>query len=185
MRVKNLFIVVLCLGLMGCAAKKGAVSHQPSEVSQEKAWHTCLMQGVQIGVSTDDEKLSSGATMQVVRDSMLIISVMPMLNIEMLRLEATPDELIIIDKLNNRYARTDYTTVNRKIVPQISWHVLQQLCSAELPTGPEQAHMRFTYAGEKTIDLIVNYPTRQVDVPVRVTHQRLDKYKEVNVSKFL
>lgn len=185
MRVKNLFIVVLCLGLMGCAAKKGAVSHQPSEVSQEKAWHTCLMQGVQIGVSTDDEKLSSGATMQVVRDSMLIISVMPMLNIEMLRVEATPEGVVVIDKLNRRYAKADYATINRKLVPTISWQVLQEMCSAELPTGSERTRMRYTYDGRKTIDLTIVYPERQTDVPVRVTHQRLDKYKEVNVSKFL
>ncbi len=172
---------------MGCAAKKAAApgtAEQPV-VEQTQRWHTCLMQGVQIGVSTDDEKLSSGATMQVVRDSMLIISVMPMLNIEMLRVEATPDGVVVIDKLHGRYAKADYATINRKLVPTISWQVLQEMCSAELPTGSERARMRYTYDGRKTIDLTIVYPERQTDVPVRMNALRLDKYKEMNIVNLL
>ena len=97
-------ILIPCMVLLaGCGAKKQAVSEQPSEVSQEPeepAWHTCLIQGARATVYTNEDKISANLTMQTVRDSMIVISVMPMMGIEMMRIEATPMEIIAIDKVH-------------------------------------------------------------------------------------
>jgi len=63
--------------------------------------------------------------------------------------------------------------------------VLQQLCSAELPTGNERVHLKYTL-GKQTIELQLTYPaTRKLDVPVRVTHQNVSRYKKIDISKWL
>ena len=46
--------------------------------------------------------------MQTVHDSMIVISVMPMLGMEMMRVEATPTQIIAIDKLHGRYAKATF-----------------------------------------------------------------------------
>lgn len=122
--------------------------------------------------------------MQTVHDSMIVISVMPMLGMEMMRVEATPTQIIAIDKLHGRYAKATFADLNRQLTPSLNWDILQQLCTAELPTGPEKARLVYTF-GKERLELIINYPPRKLDVPVRMTNQRLTKYTEIDVSKFL
>ena len=184
---KYILALALALALVGCGTKKKVVESQESRVEETPAvpaWHTCLVQNARAVVTTEDEKLSANVTMQTVRDSMLVISVMPMLGMEMVRVEATPFEVIAIDKLHGRYARATYAEMNKKVRPSLNWDVLQQLCSAELPTGPEKARLVYHF-GEEQIELVITYPERKTDVPVRVNHVRLDKYTQIDVSRWL
>ena len=184
MKYKSIFIVLSsALLLCSCGAKKKAV-HPVEPQPVVPAWHTCLIQGAQATVITDEDKVSSSVTMQTVHDSMIVISVMPMLGMEMMRVEATPTQIIAIDKLHGRYAKATFADLNRRLTPSLNWDILQQLCTAELPTGPEKARLVYTF-GKERLELIINYPPRKLDVPVRMTNQRLTKYTEIDVSKFL
>lgn len=122
--------------------------------------------------------------MQTVHDSMLVISVMPMFGMEMMRIEATPTEVTAIDKLHGQYAVATYAELNRQLTPELNWDILQQICAADLPTGPERARLQYVFHGEG-IELVIEYAPRRIDVPVRVMHQRLDRYTQVDISKWL
>ena len=175
------FIPYSLLLIPGCGAKKKIVSpDKPTEPS----WHTCLIQGAQGTVITDDERISASMTMQTVHDSMLVISIMPLLGMEMLRVEATPTELIAIDKFHGQYATATYAEINHKLTPDLNWDILQQLCAAELPTGSEKARLVYQF-GNETIEIVVNCTPRKIDVPVRVNHIKLDKYTKVDITKWL
>ena len=39
--------------------------------------------------------------------------------------------------------------------------------------------------GKKTIELVLDYNPRKLDVPVRVTNQPLTKYQQVDITKWL
>lgn len=181
-----LFFTLSLLFMVGCGAQKKTAqsAHSVEEEKAVPAWHTCLISGAHAVVTTDENKISATVTMQTVRDSMLIISVMPMLGIEMLRLEATPTELVAIDKIHGQYAQTTYTELNRKLTPQLNWDILQQICSAELPTGSEQARLNYSF-GDREIQLQLTYPGRKTDVPVRMQKQRLAKYTQIDITKWL
>ena len=179
---KYIVLILLALVLVGCGTKKKAVSGERLAVSGP-TWHTCLTQG-QATVITDEDKMSAAIMMQAVRDSMLVISVMPMLGMEMIRLEATPLELTAIDKIHGRYAKATYADLNRKLTPSLNWDVLQQLCSAELPTGNEKARLQYAF-GEQTIELVIDYGKRQLDVPVRVVNQPVTRYQQIDISRWL
>lgn len=168
------------LVLVGCGTKKKLVSTTPEVPS----WHTCLIQSARATITTSSDRLASTITMQTVRDSMLIISVTPMLGMEMLRIEATPTEVTAIDKIHGQYAVATYAELNRSLTPTLNWDILQQLCSAELPTGSEKARLQYIF-NDETIELVIDYVPRKLDVPVRVFHQRLDKYNKVDISKWL
>ena len=100
---KTLYFLLALLVLASCGAKKKAAqaSSEPEviEVPAVPAWHTCVIQNARVTVNKDGSKFSSSVTMQVVRDSMLVISVTPLLGIELYRLEATPFEVIGFDKM--------------------------------------------------------------------------------------
>ena len=168
------------IGFTSCHTQQAAVQTQSAETptEEETPWHTCLMQGARATLTIDDEIISANCTMQVVRDSMLVISVMPMLGIEVYRIEATPDELIAINKLNHQYLRTDYQQVNRYVTPPLRWEDLQQIASNELPGGPFVGYA----IGEKTIALKITYPEKQTNVPVRTQHIDLSRYEQVVVE---
>lgn len=182
-RLRVIGFLFCALVLVGCGAKKRAISDQSSVVS-EPTWHTCLIQGASATVSTNEDRLSASVTMQTVRDSMLVISVMPLLGMEMMRLEATPTELIAIDKIHGRYAKATYADLNRQLTPSLNFDILQQICAAELPTGSERARLLYSF-GNETIELVIDYPPRRLDVPVRVKNQPLKNYTEVDISKWL
>ena len=183
--MKNRRYIVLFLAallMVGCGTKK-KIQPTPTE-PVAPAWHTCVVQGAHATVSRGNDRLSATVNMQTVRDSMIIISVMPMLGIEMLRLEATPQQMIAIDKVHGQYAVTTFEQLNRQLTPQLTWQILQQISTAELPTGPNRARLQYTL-GKETIDIIIDYTTPQTDVPVRMTQQRLDRYTKVDISKWL
>lgn len=180
--------IVLCsimLAVVSCGTKKKAVTNHTPETSIEvPAWHTCLIQGAKAVATTNRQKLSATVTMQTVHDSLIIISIMPALGIEMARLEATPKELVVFEKIHNIYALTTYAELNKKLTPSLSWKTLQQLCSAELPTGDKTARLAYTYGKEKlTLDL--RYTPRKVNVPLKLTRLRTDKYTKTDIGKWL
>ena len=168
------------IGFTSCRTQRVAVQPQPTETptEEEKPWHTCLIQGAKATLTMDEQTITANCTMQVVRDSMLVISVMPMLGIEVYRLEATPDELIAIDKLNHQYLKTDYARINRYVTPSLTWEDLQQIASNEVQGGPFIGYA----IGEKTIALKITYPEKQTDVAVRMLHIDLSRYEQVVVE---
>lgn len=185
---KTLYFLLALLVLASCGAKKKAAQATPEpeviEVPAVPAWHTCVIQNARVTVNKDGSKFSSSVTMQVVRDSMLVISVTPLLGIELYRLEATPFEIIGFDKMQGQYAKTTYHEINRKLTPNLNWDTLQELCSADLPLGSERARLMYTF-GDDVVELTVEYPTRRLDTPVRIVSQPLNRYTQVDISKWL
>ena len=178
------FLCAAIVVLAGCGTKKNLTKRQESVVEQVPTWHTCVIQGARATVTTDEQSLTANVLMQTVHDSMIVISVMPMLGIEMARLEATPTELTAIDKMHGRYVICTFAQLNRKLTPDMNWDILQQICSAELPTGSEKAHLQYVF-GDATVDIEINYTPRKIDVPVKMSRLRLDKYKKEDITKWL
>ena len=181
---KTLYCLVAALVLVGCGVKKKAVESPAPVVESEPTWHTCLMQGGKATITLGGNKYSGTVNMQTVRDSMLVISVMPILGIEMVRLEATPVEMTGINKIDGTYATVTYAELNRTLTPSLNWDILQQVCSGELPTGDKTARLVYTM-GDQEIVLKITYPERQLDVPVKVKHQNVSRYTKVDIRKWL
>lgn len=166
------------IGLSGCKTQQPVISGTATEIAEQtdNQWHTCLIQGAKAILTYDGQTITASCTMQTVRDSMLIISVMPMLGIEMFRLEATPTGLLAVDKMNKQYIQTDYQELNRYVTPEVTWEQLQQIATNELP----DAFVGYT-VGERRIALRIDYPQKQQDVPVRMIGMNLARYDRINI----
>lgn len=180
---KRIYIyLVVMLVLAGCGTKKKVSPIIPQE--SVPTWHTCLIRNAAIEIQTGGYKLSGKMHMQVVRDSLIVISVIPMLGIEMMRIEATPKEVTCIDKLHGQYAVATYDLFNQHITPKLTWETLQQICAAELPTGQKKAHLQYSFK-KQTINIHIQYPERQLDMPSRIQKQPTHKYEKIDIAQWL
>lgn len=179
---KRIYIyIVILMMLAGCGTKKKVSPIIPQESVHR--WHTCLIRNAQATVEMGNNKLSASITMQAVRDSLVVISVMPMMGIEMMRIEATPKEVICIDKLHGQYAVASYEVFNQHITPKLTWKILQEICSAELPNGETKARLHYVFK-KQTIEIQIQYPERQLDSPIRIQKQPTHKYKKIDITQW-
>lgn len=181
--VEGLGVVALLLGFTfgfnSCSTTKHvATTTQPAEYQ----WHTCLMQNAQATLTLPDQTFTAACTMQTVRDSLVVISLMPMLGIELFRIEATPDSIIGIDKMNRRYATASYDMLAPYLPQILSWQTIQQFATGELP-----GHSREVTLGSTDPDspflLRLTYPERLTDVPLRAIQLNRTRYQRIDLAE--
>ncbi len=181
------FVVGIGCGLSGCHTQKVLPKTEQTTVVEEETpkWHTCLVQNAQGILTLHGQTITANCTMQAVRDSLVVLSIMPMLGIEMVRIEATPEKVIGIDKMNRQYAAMTYDEINSLLSPTLSWSDLQALASGEMPSETEgEAFVGYSAMGQ-TVMLRVIYPAIQKDVPVRAVHLNLSRYQEKTLTDLL
>ncbi len=182
-------VIGFSIGLSACHTQKHLTKTEPITVEETRTepeqWHTCLVQNAQGILTLGGQPLSANCTMQAVRDSLVVLSIMPMLGIELMRIEATPTYIIGIDKMNRQYAKVTYEEINKIVTPTLQWDDFQQLAAGELPTDtPNETVIGYSALGYSLV-LRVIYPTIQKDVPVRATHIDLSRYQQKTFSELL
>lgn len=186
-----LFVLGTILMISSCASKK-KIAQTSTEAKEEikeevkqPSWHTTLIPGAEATITADKQSIRATCQLQVVRDSMLVISVMPMFGIETHRLEATPDSLFVIDKLGRQYGAVDFATINQYITPQVSWNDLQEMVSGENAKSETEIY-RWSYSAKgHTATLSLRYNVIQRDVPMRIVRLNTARYKKIDPKTFL
>ena len=182
MKSKHLILIVALLALCGCAAKKRVVA-PPEDFAL--TWQTVHMSNTLLELDVDGQNYSVSCQIQGVRDSMLVVSLMPMMNMEMMRLEITPDEALAIDKVNHRYTRLELSKAAQHVVPGIQWTDLQKFLTGTggLKQG-ETMSLGYNFQGHK-VQLKLTYGTIAYDAPVNVRHLKLDRFDYVDLLALL
>lgn len=91
-------LMLLAVGLAGCKT-----SSHSGALSGESA---CLSSKVQLTVPHKDATLTVNGTMKLKKKECMQISfLMPILRTEVARMEVTPDEILLVDRMGKRYVR--------------------------------------------------------------------------------
>lgn len=181
----TLLIMLVGVVVCSCASKKKLAERAAVKTEQQApSWHTVSVPAAEAKVTAGSQNISADCQMMVVRDSMLTISVMPMLGIEMLRIEATPDSICVIDKLNRRYAIADYASINRMLTPQLTWEALQQMVSGDKLTDNEWKTFTYSAMGY-TATIRLRYNTIHKDVPIRINTVKTARYTRIDPKSLL
>jgi len=85
---------------------------------QVKASVTTLQEG---------NETSFNINLRAKRDSVLWISISPLLGIEVARVLITPDYVKLLDRLNNRYQANSFETINRLLQLKVNFEIVQSL----------------------------------------------------------
>lgn len=128
-------VLVLVLGLSSCKTKQVSTldtvnveTYTVSQVLKEQPTFDCVnMSKVELVVTYGTQQLSFRGFIKGYSDSLLVISVQPLLGIEMLRVEFTPEKFIIVDKMNRRYTENTYDFLRYKLSVPLDFKLIQSL----------------------------------------------------------
>lgn len=132
-----LFVALLAL-FAGCKSSRVAVTGEKEEVAERKA----LLQSVQEGVldfrtlsarlnvelrQNNGKTLDSRVELKMVRDSIIQLSIQPLLGIEVFRVELTTDTVRLIDRMGKRYVEERYSGLLEEASYDFNFYNLQAL----------------------------------------------------------
>ena len=118
-------LLLLAVGFAGCKT-----SRHSSSLSGESA---CLSSKVQLTVPHKDATLTVNGTMKLKKEECMQISfLMPILRTEVARMEVTPDEILLVDRMGKRYVyqrafRFEYRGVVKRTLHQYLTVILQRI----------------------------------------------------------
>ena len=168
----GLVVALLC----GCASQK--ISKR-----SETQWHTMQAKNVRTTLWVDQKTYTVNCTYQAVRDSMIVVSVRPLLGIEVARIEATPKQVVVIDKVHAEYTPVNYKTLNLVVKPHVTYKTLQEFVSGKGTDKDGNAALFFT-AQKHHVAIKTEWRDKiALDEPVKVQGMNLERYKAVSVME--
>ena len=75
----------------------------------------------------DSNEVSFNISYRSKKDSVIWISVSPLLGIEVARLMITPDSVKMLDKIHNKYEVTSFESINKMLQMKVNFEIIQAL----------------------------------------------------------
>ncbi len=125
-----LLLCLLMAGLTGCKTSKQAVGVN----SEESAY---LSSKVQVTIPHGDATYSVNGTMKLKKNEIVQVSfLMPILRTEVARIEVTPENILLVDRINHRYVRTTKEELKDRLPRRWTYNHLEELIyEASTPNG--------------------------------------------------
>lgn len=117
------------------AAVSAAVS---APIVIQHAWQTARIVSDIQATMPGMGSLSARTIVSHIADSIIVLSLQPLLGIEVLRCELLPTEARVLDKLHRRYAVTDYQTMSHDAKTTVTFQTMEQLTEAIGNSGQQQ-----------------------------------------------
>lgn len=174
------FIFLLCLfALCGCAARKQVVQTPPKPLHR-----TAQVAKSTITATMDEEQYTLYCSIQAIRDSVISMSLQLIPGLEVVRLYATPDQVIGLDKMGKRYISTSWTELAQTSGTDISWQYIQRIAMGEEFTIEKSWSKSFTTAGH-FVTINLQLPEIIYDEEVAIRPINLQKYRRVDIHELL
>ncbi|VBB47306.1 conserved exported hypothetical protein [uncultured Paludibacter sp.] len=113
-----------------------------------------------VDVNFKGREMSMGAACQLVTDSAIHLSLMPFMGIELFKLELTPKEFILIDKMNKRYYINTYAYFKNHFGININYNDIQSIISNRLFLAEKKAYLPEDFSWKEnsptTLTLLAN-----------------------------
>lgn len=142
-------LLLLFIALYSCKTKERVVQAESdledktssslfNDVLYKELKYTTFSSKLNISISTGKKNLSSRATLRIIRDEAIQLSIQPLFGIEMFRLHVQSDSVIILDRMNKRYVKESIDDI-RNIYPiGFNYYTFQSLFTNALFV-PEQS----------------------------------------------
>jgi hypothetical protein len=136
-KLAKIVVPMLCVTMMfSCkATKESSSSSLLPDVSAEDVLKRSaanrhygeLSSKVNITYSTATEKQSFSARVRMKQDSVIWVSIAPLLGIEMVRAKITPDSLMLVDRFNKRFYLGKFERLSQMLKVELTFAMLQSL----------------------------------------------------------
>lgn len=166
-------LIICCVLLTSCGVQRHATPKRYNTLSQKAS--TTLQ--------FNQHSYTMGSTMQLWKNELIIISLQPLLGIEMVRIEATQDSVLIVDKMNRRYTTLAYNLFEKDVHPKPSFKLIQQFLTTP-QNGKEKKQQRFDF-GKHHISISCQFSQREYNALSNPKRINLKKYKQVTLRDIL
>ena len=177
---KFCYLIILSIIVASCATQRSG-----TKLPKHKQRHTIEVKKGTVDVTWDALQANVKCHTQCVVDSIVVISVQPMFGIEMYRIEATPDTMLVIDKIHRTYAKSTYKELSNLLGHTFRYYQLQKLVNGDLLNNPEKSfYKEFNYKKHK-LSIRITAPEILKDQPLQIRNINLSAYKPTELSKLL
>lgn len=133
------FCITLFLGQISCSTQKKTASSSSVEKEslvklnyQQQEISSANLSNVNVSFNYNGNAISSRASLKLLRDSIIQISVQPILGVELGRVTITPTKVVAINKLQGRYFEANINQFLKQVDTQGVFSQLQSLLLNEL-----------------------------------------------------
>ncbi len=150
--LSGLLCLVFCTlcSLTSCHTQKKIAQTKPHITAEQQLaqkvieaqpmFQTAEASKVRVRMMYGGQKVSMNGSISVITDSLMVLSVQPLLGIEMFRIEMTQAQIVVIDKMNRKYVRLTYTELSDMIGLPLTYSDLQAVfLNRMFVIGKEQA----------------------------------------------
>ena len=127
-----------------------------------RRWQTACVTDAQLTIHTNAASFESPCTIRAVRDSIIVVSITPLLTIEAFRIEITPAQITAIDKIRHQYT----------ILPTKRWRYIQRKLRAP-------AQIRIADVAS------LAFSTITYNSPVNTRSLDMARYRQVDINHFI
>ena len=172
-KIKNIFIItILALLLCSCASSKQSVKRSQT-----------LMQRSEVTLRFDQHEFNVGGVIKLWKNELIMISGIPMLGIEMARLEATQDSIYVFDKFNRRYTVMSYDDISTQIDHKLNYKLLQQIILNHAASS-KPIEMKFS-AGKHDLTIICYFTNKELDTLKTPKRLNKNRFKQVSLKEII
>jgi hypothetical protein len=136
----RLCIFMLFLSLASSCRRQPVVSLQTKikdetfkNVELHEVKFTYLSAKAKINYKDSDNDQNATVNIRIKKDSLIWISLVPALGIEVSRCLITKDSIYILDRLNNQYLKYDFTSLGNKININLNYDIVEAMILGNLP----------------------------------------------------
>ena len=167
-------VIICCLILSSCGIQRSSTPRRYQTMTQK----------LSTTLQMDQHQYKMGCTTKTWRNELIILSLQPMLGIEMVRIEATPDSVWLFDKMNHRYTVLAYNDYTNKITPAPSYKMIQDFISTPQTKKQDQSTLSFSF-GKHNIQIGCTVSQREYNTLKEAKRLDTKKYKRVSLREVL
>lgn len=175
--MKRIIPIILLCGWLLCSCSV--------QRSTEPRRYQTLHQKANATLQLDQHQYTMGSTVQMWRNELIVLSLQPILGIEMVRVEATKDSIWLFDKMNRRYTTLAYSDFEGHIQPTPSYKMIQDfITTTQVPTNKISNQVNFT-ANEHKLAITCTFTNREYNTLSEPKRLDNHKYKRVSLHEIL
>ena len=138
------FLVIACVAVFtSCSTIKKLAKPDQSDrltgtdyiqhvASVSPQWQTLSAKGSLTFQLGNGKSKKVNASLRIARNRMIQISIVPLLGIEVARIELTPDKVLLVDRINKNYIEATFHELSAWTKSSLDFHILQSLLLNEI-----------------------------------------------------
>ena len=140
--MSNRILILLFLILANACSRKALVSDRDFVKNNELVFSIpefdYLNTKTRIQYKDGERNVSTSANIRIKKDSIIWMSLSPLLGIEVARAMITQDSLVLLNRLNREYMVYDFDTLSETFQFDIDYHLIQSLILGNMPIAYQE-----------------------------------------------